>query len=88
MLKEHPTPLNIGRRGWLRFGVPLRALLRPMPELSAAKAWRWLRAVAREVADRVVFMDGGRIVESGTPDQVLSAPTHARTRDFISAVIA
>jgi polar amino acid transport system ATP-binding protein len=33
-------------------------------------------------------MDGGRIVESGTPDQVLSAPTHARTRDFISAVIA
>ncbi|MGU7768971.1 amino acid ABC transporter ATP-binding protein [Burkholderia sp. MR1-5-21] len=43
---------------------------------------------AREVADRVVFMDGGRIVESGPPDQVLSAPTHPRTRDFISAVIA
>jgi len=43
---------------------------------------------AREVADRVVFMDGGRIVESGPPDQVLSAPTHARTREFISAVIA
>ncbi|AJY38073.1 amino acid ABC transporter ATP-binding protein (plasmid) [Burkholderia humptydooensis] len=43
---------------------------------------------AREVADRVVFMDAGRIVESGPPDQVLSAPTHARTRDFISAVIA
>ncbi|WP_419762445.1 hypothetical protein [Burkholderia contaminans] len=43
---------------------------------------------AREVADRVVFMDGGRIVESGPPDQVLSAPTQARTREFISAVIA
>ncbi|WP_334042308.1 amino acid ABC transporter ATP-binding protein [Burkholderia ambifaria] len=43
---------------------------------------------AREVAGRVVFMDGGRIVESGPPDQVLSAPTHARTREFISAVIA
>ncbi|KVN40080.1 ectoine/hydroxyectoine ABC transporter ATP-binding protein EhuA [Burkholderia pyrrocinia] len=43
---------------------------------------------AREVADRVVFMDGGRVIESGPPDQVLSAPTHPRTRDFISAVIA
>ncbi|KVC77574.1 ectoine/hydroxyectoine ABC transporter ATP-binding protein EhuA [Burkholderia ubonensis] len=42
---------------------------------------------AREVADRVVFMDGGRVIESGPPDQVLSAPTHPRTRDFISAVI-
>jgi polar amino acid transport system ATP-binding protein len=43
---------------------------------------------AREVADRVVFMDGGRIVESGPPNQVLSNPQNARTRDFISAVIA
>ncbi|AOK54723.1 amino acid ABC transporter ATP-binding protein [Burkholderia stagnalis] len=43
---------------------------------------------AREVADRVVFMDGGRVIESGPPEQVLSAPTHPRTRDFISAVIA
>jgi len=41
---------------------------------------------AREVATRVMFMDQGRIVETGTPEQVLSAPQHARTREFISAV--
>jgi polar amino acid transport system ATP-binding protein len=43
---------------------------------------------AREVADRVVFMDGGQIVESGPPEQVLSRPQNKRTQDFISAVIA
>jgi polar amino acid transport system ATP-binding protein len=41
---------------------------------------------ARDVASRVMFMDKGRIVETGTPGQVLSAPQQARTRDFISAV--
>jgi len=43
---------------------------------------------AREVADRVVFLDHGRIVETGPPGQVLSAPRHPRTRDFIAAVLA
>ncbi|WP_432488806.1 MULTISPECIES: amino acid ABC transporter ATP-binding protein [Kineococcus] len=42
---------------------------------------------AREVADRVVFMDAGRIVEIGTPQQVLDTPTHERTRAFLSAVL-
>src|SRR5919112_5119386 len=42
---------------------------------------------AREVADRVVFMDEGRIVEQGTPDEVLSRPQHERTRAFLSAVL-
>jgi polar amino acid transport system ATP-binding protein len=42
---------------------------------------------AREVANRVVFMDRGRIVEQGTPDQVLGAPSEQRTRDFIAAVL-
>ena len=41
---------------------------------------------ARDVASRVLFMDQGRIVETGTPEQVLSAPQQARTREFISAV--
>ena len=41
---------------------------------------------AREVATRVMFMDQGRIVETGTPEQVLSTPQHSRTREFISAV--
>jgi polar amino acid transport system ATP-binding protein len=42
---------------------------------------------AREVADRVVFMDAGAVVEQGTATAVLTAPQHPRTRDFISAVI-
>ncbi|ODS51352.1 MAG: ectoine/hydroxyectoine ABC transporter ATP-binding protein EhuA [Agrobacterium sp. SCN 61-19] len=43
---------------------------------------------AREVADRVIFMDGGRIIETGAPDQVLGEPSQQRTRDFIAAVLS
>ena len=43
---------------------------------------------AREVADRVVFMDHGLIVESGSAVDVLNAPREERTRAFLSAVIA
>jgi polar amino acid transport system ATP-binding protein len=43
---------------------------------------------AREVADRVVFMDHGAIVESGPPAQVLGSPREPRTQAFISAVLA
>jgi polar amino acid transport system ATP-binding protein len=43
---------------------------------------------AREVAGRVVFMDRGRIVEIGPPQQVLGSPREARTRDFIAAVLS
>ena len=42
---------------------------------------------AREVADRVVYMDGGTIVEQGPPAQVLGEPREARTRAFLSAVL-
>ncbi|AJC54436.1 amino acid ABC transporter ATP-binding protein [Streptomyces sp. 769] len=42
---------------------------------------------AREVADRVVFMDGGLVVEEGTPGQVVGAPRHERTRAFLSRVL-
>ncbi|MFC8845317.1 MULTISPECIES: amino acid ABC transporter ATP-binding protein [unclassified Micromonospora] len=42
---------------------------------------------AREVGDRVVFMDQGRIVETGTPEQVLGNPAQERTRAFLSAVL-
>ena len=38
---------------------------------------------AREVADRVVFMDGGVVVEEGVAEQVISAPTQARTKEFL-----
>ena len=41
---------------------------------------------AREVADRVVFMDEGVVVEEGPPDQVLVAPAHERTRRFLKVV--
>ncbi|MBW8093605.1 MULTISPECIES: amino acid ABC transporter ATP-binding protein [Streptomyces] len=42
---------------------------------------------AREVADTVVFMDGGRIVERGTPAEVLDSPRHERTKAFLSKVL-
>jgi polar amino acid transport system ATP-binding protein len=41
---------------------------------------------AREVADRVVFMDGGVVVEEGSPDDVLLRPLQDRTRSFLSRV--
>ena len=42
---------------------------------------------AREVADQVVFLDGGRVVERGSPDEVLDRPRERRTRDFLSKVL-
>ena len=42
---------------------------------------------AREVADKVLFMDGGVIAEEGPPEQVLGHPQQARTRDFLSKVL-
>jgi polar amino acid transport system ATP-binding protein len=42
---------------------------------------------AREVASRVVFMDEGAIVESGSSHEVLVQPQHPRTKDFIAAVL-
>ena len=42
---------------------------------------------AREVADTVVFMDGGVVVETGAPSEVLGAPRHERTREFLSKVL-
>ena len=42
---------------------------------------------AREVADKLVFMDGGVVVESGDPREVLSNPQHQRTKAFLSKVL-
>lgn len=42
---------------------------------------------AREVASRVIFMEGGYIVEDGTPDEVINHPKEARTADFLSKVL-
>ena len=43
-------------------------------------------AFAREVADKVAFMDGGQIIEYGTPEQVLDNPQHERTKAFVSTL--
>ena len=42
---------------------------------------------AKNVADRVVFMDNGVIVEQGPPEQVIGAPREERTRSFLSSVL-
>ena len=42
---------------------------------------------AREVGTRVLFMDGGHIVEQGAPDEIFSHPKEARTQDFLSKVL-
>ena len=42
---------------------------------------------AREVADRVIFMDQGRIVEEGTPEHFFTNPTHDRTKLFLSQIL-
>ena len=41
---------------------------------------------ARDMADRVLFFEGGRVAESGTPEQIFSAPQHERTREFLRRV--
>jgi polar amino acid transport system ATP-binding protein len=41
---------------------------------------------ARAAADRVVFMDGGVVVEQGPPSQIFANPTHPRTRDFVARI--
>ena len=42
---------------------------------------------AREVADTLVFMDGGQVVETGNPREVIANPRHQRTKDFLSKVL-
>ena len=42
---------------------------------------------AREVASRVLFMDGGYVLEEGTPDEVFSNPKNERTKEFLSKVL-
>jgi polar amino acid transport system ATP-binding protein/general L-amino acid transport system ATP-binding protein len=42
---------------------------------------------ARQVADRVLFMDGGAIIEAGTPSEIFDTPKEERTRNFLHAVL-
>jgi polar amino acid transport system ATP-binding protein len=43
---------------------------------------------ARDAGDRVAFIDGGVVVEQGTPDAVLGKPAHERTRSFLARLLA
>jgi polar amino acid transport system ATP-binding protein len=43
---------------------------------------------ARQIADRVCFLDAGVLVESGPPEQIFTEPVHARTQQFLSRIIA
>ncbi|MET4060699.1 cystine transport system ATP-binding protein [Arthrobacter sp. UYP6] len=59
----------------------------------AAEGWTMLLVThelrfARDVADRVVFMDGGVVVEEGPPSEVLVAPRQERTRQFVQRLLA
>ena len=42
---------------------------------------------AREVADRVLFMDEGQIVEESTPEEIFTNPKQQRTKDFLNKVL-
>ncbi|WP_127358752.1 ectoine/hydroxyectoine ABC transporter ATP-binding protein EhuA [Actinacidiphila soli] len=42
---------------------------------------------ARDISDRVLMFDGGRVIESGPPERMFSEPEHERTRDFLGAVL-
>jgi polar amino acid transport system ATP-binding protein len=43
---------------------------------------------AREVADKVCFLDGGKILEEGQPAQIFTEPREPRTREFLARVLA
>ena len=45
-------------------------------------------AFAREISDKVCFLDSGVILEEGTPEQIFSEPREARTREFLARVLA
>jgi general L-amino acid transport system ATP-binding protein len=43
---------------------------------------------ARRVADQMIFMDGGEIVERSAPEKFFASPEHARTRQFLSQILS
>lgn len=43
--------------------------------------------IAREISDRVCFLEGGRIIEQGSPDQIFGSPANGRTKAFLKAIL-
>ncbi|UYK41591.1 amino acid ABC transporter ATP-binding protein [Microbacterium terricola] len=87
------------RPSLLLFDEPTSALdpelvgevLKVITEL-AAEGWTMVvvtheLAFARQVADEVVFMDAGAVVERGTPEQLFTAPAHERTKRFLDRIL-
>src|SRR5262249_19506359 len=68
-------------------GAVLRALLRPEGDGMAMVVVTHEMGFARDVADRVVFMADGIIVEEGHPQQMFSAPRADRTRQFLQSIL-
>ncbi len=66
-------------------------VLRVMKELAAGGMTMLVvtheMGFAREVADKIFFMDGGQVIESGTPQQVIDDPQHSRTKEFLSSLL-
>ncbi|HAT6432935.1 TPA: amino acid ABC transporter ATP-binding protein [Corynebacterium striatum] len=66
-------------------------VLRVMKELAAGGMTMLVvtheMGFAREVADKIFFMDGGQVIESGTPEQVIDHPQHPRTQEFLSSLL-
>ena len=44
--------------------------------------------LARDIADKEIFMDGGVVVEEGTPDEIFNHPKEERTKQFLARIIA
>jgi polar amino acid transport system ATP-binding protein len=42
---------------------------------------------ARDVSEKVLMFDAGRVVESGSPEKIFTDPEHERTREFLNAVL-
>ena len=88
----------VGNPGLMLLDEPTSALdpelvgevLRVMKELAADGMTMLVvtheMGFAREVADKIYFMDGGTVVESGSPEQVLDNPQNQRTKDFLSSL--
>ena len=56
-------------------------------ELSLIHIFTHEMGFAKEISDRVLFMDDGIIAESGSPEQIFGDPQNPRTREFLSKVL-
>ena len=83
MLFDEPTSALDPERVGEVLGVMKRLAEQGMTMLVATHEMGF----AREVADTVIFMDGGVVVEQGAPPDVLGRPTEARTQKFLEKVL-